>query len=100
MIQNINAAKYVIARVTDICEFLINKDAYQIIQTQKMSKQIEEDITNKCLNLSCEYHINSLGEMCINYKIGNILSKILNNAVDMDCIQFFADNNFDIEFFN
>ena len=61
---------------------------------------MKKNITNECINLSCEYYIDSSGELRINYKVGNILSKILNNAVDIDCIQFFADNNFEVEFSN
>lgn len=98
VIANINNAHIVIAKINSVCEFVINKTNYTIIQTQNMIGKIEQDITDKCINLGCKYLIDSHGNMFIDYKVGNILTKILNNAVDMDCIKFFADHDFEIEY--
>lgn len=98
IIKNLNNADVIMAKVEGICEFLIDKENHRIIQTQHMTKEMEQDITTECINLGCKYLIDSQGNICVDYKIGNILSKILDNAVDMDCIQFFADHDFEISY--
>lgn len=98
MIENINNAQFIIARSIDICEFCINKQDHTIIQTKTLVKCVEKDITDECINLGCKYIIDKHGNVIVDYKVGNILVKILNSAFDMDCIKFFADYNFDIEY--
>ena len=98
IIKNLNNADVIMAKVEGICKFLIDKEGHRIIQTQHMTKEMEQDITTECINLGCKYLIDSQGNICVDYKVGNILVKILYNAVDMDCIQFFADHNFEVSY--
>lgn len=98
MLKNINNAYVVIAKVRGICEFVINKQNHTIVQTKNMVGEMAQDVTDECINLGCKYLIDSQGNMSVDYKIGNILTKILDNAVDMDCIKFFADYDFEIAY--
>lgn len=98
MLKNINNAYVVIAKVRGVCEFVIDKQNHTIIQTKNIVGEMAQAVTDECINLGCKYLIDSQGNICVDYKIGNILTKILDNAVDMDCIKFFADHDFEIAY--
>lgn len=85
IINNLNNADILFVRSDKICEFMIDKQNYKIIQTKNMSEETNCDITNECINLGCKYIIDPQGNLFIKYKVGNILAKILNSEVDMDC---------------
>lgn len=99
IINDFNNADILFVRSDKICEFMIDKQDYKIIQTRNMSEETNWDVTNKCINLGCKYTIDSQGNILIDYKVSNILAKILNSEVDMNCIEFLKNTNFDVEFY-
>lgn len=96
IIENLNNAEYLLVKAEKICEFLIDKKDYKIIQIKNQTEETSIDVTNQCLHSGCKYIIDSQGNICIQYKLCNILAKILNGEVDIDCIEFLAKAKFDV----
>lgn len=99
IINNLNNAEILLVKSDKVCEFLIDKRDYKIIQTKNMTERTNIDITDQCINVGCKYIIDRQGDIIIDYKIGNILAKILNSEVDMNCIEFLGELNFDVVFY-
>ena len=78
---------------------MIDKRDYKIIQTKNITEETNIDITDQCINVGCKYIIDPQGDITIDYKVGNVLAKILNSEVDMSCIEFLGNLNFDVVFY-
>ena len=98
IINNLNNAEILLIKSDKICEFLIDKRDYKIIQTKNITEETNIDITDQCINVGCKYIIDPQGDITIDYKVG-VLAKILNSEVDMSCIEFLGNLNFDVVFY-
>lgn len=64
---------------------IVNKNNHTIIQTKQCDEDICKDVTEECEQMERNY---TIGDMVIEkpYKLGMVMSKLLNNRIDKRCI--------------
>ena len=88
-----NIAKIIILD-NEFCNIVINKEKHSIIHVRQCDKEINEDVTELCEQMEKEYTIDSIVTE-VPYKGGVVMSKLLNNNIDKQCISFI--DNFNVE---
>lgn len=86
-ISDINNASKIILD-NSLFQLVIDKNEHKIIQTRRLNKQINKDLTKKC-----EQRKYSIGDIVIGtppYTMTGemIMAKILNNRADKKCMKF------------
>lgn len=89
----LNEAKIIILN-NELCNIIIDKEKHNIIQTRQWNKEVNEDTTEICEQMEKEY---TIGDMVIEtpYKGGIVMSKLLNNRLNRQCMKFI--NMFNVE---
>ena len=94
-IERLNDAKVIILN-NNFCTVVVDKEKHSIVQTRKLNKEMNEDITEICEQMESKY---TIGDMVVEtpYTGGMIMSKLLNNCVDRRCMKFINNFNVDIK---
>lgn len=92
-IAKLNDAKTIILN-NEFYNIVINKENHSIIHVRQWNEEINKDVTETCEQMERNY---TIGDMVIEtpYKGGVVMSKLLNNRIDKQCIEFI--NMFNIE---
>lgn len=91
--ERFNSAKIIILD-NEFCNIVIDKEKHSIIHARQCDKEINENVTEMCEQMEKEYTIDSMIAE-VPYKGGVVMSKLLNNHIDKQCISFI--DNFNVE---